>query len=71
MAAYENLANAIVLQAVKDYREALSQLKRNPKYKDALTVKEECERFFRSGWYRLLTKVDGEMLIKKLREEVQ
>ena len=28
---YENLANAIILQAVKDYRMALKCLKRNPK----------------------------------------
>ena len=27
---YENLANAIVLQAVKDYRDALKRLKKKP-----------------------------------------
>jgi hypothetical protein len=68
---YENLANAIVLDAVKDYRKALKTLRMNPKSKSALAEKDEIERFFRSGWYQLLTKVDGEMLIEKLNEEVR
>ena len=60
---YENLANVIVLQAVKDYRDALKRLKA------AMADATECERFFRSGWYKTLTSVDGEYLITKLREE--
>jgi hypothetical protein len=67
---YENLANAIILQAVKDYRRALKALKMNPRNRTALSEKESIERFFRSGWYGALTKVDGEMLIEKLNEEV-
>ena len=52
---YEDLANAIILQAVKDYR---------------LTDDErEIERFFRSGWFGVLSKVDPEFLIKELRKE--
>ena len=43
---YENLANAIILQAVKDYRLALKRYSRHPE-KDAFTQdKEELERFF-------------------------
>ena len=61
---YENLANAIVLQAVKDYRDALKRLKKKPGNQTA-------ERFFRSGWYKALTSVDGEYLIQKLREEAK
>ncbi|MHB1154881.1 MAG: hypothetical protein ACYCWE_17565 [Eubacteriales bacterium] len=67
---YENLANAIILQAVDDYRKALGILRYNPKDLDAGISKDEIERFFRSGWYCLLTKVDPEMLISKLRKEV-
>ncbi len=63
MYAYENLAAAIILQAVKDYRRALKS--------DAKEHCKEIERFFRSDWYRVLTKVSGEMLIQKLREEVR
>lgn len=67
---YENLANAVILQAVRDYRTALKALRMNPRNKAAQTEKESIERFFRSQWYQALTTVDGEMLIKKLNEEV-
>ena len=50
MDSYEKLANAIVLQAVKDYRTALKRVARHPKDRDGLATKSECERFFRSGW---------------------
>ncbi len=49
---YENLANAIILQAVKDYRTALKCMDRNPNNRNAQSDKEEVERFFRSQWYR-------------------
>lgn len=67
---YENLANAIILQAVKDYRMALKSLKANPRNRDALADRNEIERFFRSQWFSVLTSVDGEMLIRSLKEEV-
>ena len=67
---YEKLANAIILQAVKDYRDALKKLVRGRKNTSAEDTKRECERFFRSQWYSALTSVDGEMLIRKLNEEV-
>jgi len=67
---YENLANSIVLLAVKDYRDALKKLKKWPRNESAKIMKDEVERFFRSDWYRELTSVDGEILIKKLQAEV-
>lgn len=67
---YEKLANAIILQAVKDYRTALKCLDRNPSNRSAQSDKAEVERFFRSQWYSALTSVDGEMLIRSLQEEV-
>ena len=67
--AYENLANAIILLAVKDYRQALKLLSKNPHSRSAMAAVNEMERFFRSDWYEILTSVDGEMLIRKLREE--
>ena len=57
---YENLANAIILQAVKDYR-----------LTDNERELQEIERFFRSGWFGVLSKVDPEFLIKELRKEKQ
>lgn len=67
---YEKLANAIILQAVKDYRAARRKLKRNPRNHLAQAEIDSIERFFRSQWYGCLTEVDGEMLIRKLKEEV-
>ncbi|MEG2624543.1 MAG: hypothetical protein RSC06_16755 [Clostridia bacterium] len=67
---YENLANSIILLAVKDYRAALKKLKKWPRNEPAKTMKDEVERFFRSAWYRELTSVDGEYLISKLQAEV-
>ncbi|MGI6316192.1 MAG: hypothetical protein ACOX17_05885 [Christensenellales bacterium] len=66
---YEELANAIVLQVVKDYRQALKLLSENPHSRSAMAAVNEMERFFRSNWYETLTSVDGEMLMRKLREE--
>lgn len=67
---YENLANAIILQAVRDYRTTLKCLKRNSCNRDADRRKNEIERFFRSQLFTVLTSVDGEMLIRSLHEEV-
>lgn len=58
MTPYENLANAIVLNAVRDYRNSTS--------KDEI---QSIERFFRSEWFSVLTSVDAEFLIRTLREE--
>ena len=69
MDVYEKLANAIILQAVKDYRGALRILKKHPESISAKSTRDEVERFFRSGWYQVLTEVDGEMLIRRLQEE--
>ena len=55
---YENLANAIILQAVKDYR-------LHDDEKELASI----ERFFRSGWFSVLTSINPEMLISKLRKE--
>ena len=67
---YTDLANAIVIQAAKDYRKALKTLKRYPRYEPAKAVVAEVEEFFRSEWYRTLTSVDAEMLMRKIRREI-
>ena len=68
---YDRLANAIILQAVTDYRSVLKKIRRNPKNKDSVDEALRIERFFRSGWYSQLTSVDGEYLIRRLRDEVK
>lgn len=67
---YENLANAIVLSAVTDYREALARCRLHSAKESFQQEREDIERFFRSGWFGVLTKLDPEVLIRKLREEV-
>lgn len=66
---YEKFANAIILQAVNDYRETLRKVRKNPQNREALNNALQIERFFHSEWYQILTPVDGEYLINKLREE--
>lgn len=69
--AYENLANAIVKQAVVDYKAQLRKLAKKPKDKDAQREAERLEKFFHSGWYEQLTNLDGDWLIRKVREMVK
>ena len=66
---YEALANAIILQAVKDYRAAREKVRYHLKNKEAKLIVEDCERFFRSDWFTSLTSLDGEALLRKLQEE--
>ena len=47
---YENLANAIILQAVKDYSRGYR--------------KTECLNFFNSDWYKALTELPSESIIR-------
>ena len=70
MNGYKELANAIIIQAVKDYRKALKPDDRRCKcYKQER--KREVEEFFRSEWFTVLTNISGEMIIRKLRVEVK
>lgn len=69
MNGYEELANAIILQAVSDYRTAKRKLKKHPDNKKAKFRLKDCERFFQSKWFEVLTPIDGQMLLKKLKEE--
>ena len=64
------LANAIIVQAAKDYRQALRKQKKDPDNASALLCIEDVEQFFRSDWYRILTTVDGELLIREIRKEI-
>ena len=67
---YENLINAIILQAVKDYRKTLFRCNRHPEKPHYREDKSALEQFFRSGWFSFLTDINPEFLIRKLSEEV-
>ena len=84
MESYERLASAIIIEAVKDYRKAIRFLKHHPhtpeldndSQQNALREKviknenerDATERFFRSGWFEMLSSLDGEVLLKKVCE---
>lgn len=54
--AYEELANAIILQAVKDIR-------RENAYARSAKV------FLKSAWFKELSKTDGKLILRKLEKE--
>ena len=66
---YESLALNIVIQAAKDYRKALRDLRKDPDDFDANVNMDACERFFRSVWCETIISVDPEILMKKLQKE--
>ena len=68
--AWENLANAIILSSVKDYKRALLHLKRNPDSRSARLAAEREEKFFYSSWFEVLTDLDPSYLIRKMKELV-
>ena len=67
---YERLAQEIIVQAARDYRDALRILKKDPENFLAGLEARQIEAFFRGRFYEILTKVPGELLIQKLREEI-
>lgn len=64
----KELANQIVLQAVSDYRKSLRGQRVNGRVPIRKMI-NDLDDFFRSDWYKMLTKVDGEILLKQLQEE--
>lgn len=62
MEPYEELANAVVMQAIKDYRRLWHWTKND-------CAKKEIILFFHSKWFAILTKLDPVYLIEKLEEE--
>lgn len=67
---WEDLANAIVLRAVEDYRDARWLVRNLPDQFEARQTIVDVEEFLLSPWFALLTDVDGEWLLKRLKEEV-
>ena len=74
---YDDLASAIVLQAVKDYIKAIRRMwdpkVSRAKKRETILEKLELEEFFHSGWYDTLCNIDPDKLIYNchLRAEEQ
>ena len=60
---YELLAEAVIVEACKDYVKAI----KNGEKKNIRAL----ERFFRSGWFGILTSIDPEDLMTRLKEQVR
>ena len=66
---YEELANAIVEQAAKDYREMRRKLGKNPNDMTARGQMGEVVRFFHSRWFGILTDANPDYILEQLKEE--
>ena len=72
--ANEDLANAIVFTAVRDYQRALCDLHDNPtpkKVNKANKLLTECKEFFFSDWCKMLTKLDGDVLMEQAEKQIR
>ena len=67
---WEDLANAIIIQAVKDYKIAYQRLLRHPESNGAQEEVRKLERFFYGRWYSQLTDVDPYYLLNRLKEAI-
>ena len=62
------LADAVILQAVRDYAEVLQARSRGSRFADR---RLELEAFFRSDYFRLLSGMEGTRLMRIIRREVK
>ena len=67
---WHDLANAVVVDAVRQYRKLKRKQRAGERLgKAALEDLQEIEEFFQSEWFELFTDVDGVALLKKLQAE--
>ena len=66
---YSNLANAIIYQAVEDYRKAIRDKFESKNCDINRRMKRDCLKFFRSEYFQLLTNISGEDIINQLNKE--
>ena len=66
---YKEIASAIILQAVKDYRTATRKYRKGKDTDKHRATMEEIESFIRSEWFGVLSDIEPEMLLEKLKEE--
>lgn len=62
----DNLVQGIVLRAVEDWRHAKKILKLR-EIQEARARMEECEKFFKSSWFEMLTGFKGDDFMVSLK----
>ena len=68
---WSDLADAIILKAVDDYRHTSKRLQAKPNDDRLKLQKAEIERFFLSSWFQVLADLDGKLLLQKLQAEMK
>lgn len=68
---WENLANAIIVCAVKDYVNAYRRILRHPDNVSAQEEVTQLELFFFGAWYAKLTDLDPHYLLNRVKEELE
>jgi hypothetical protein len=66
---YEALGNAIIMQAVIDYRKAGQLMAKGKEITACHKERKNIVKFINSEWFTVLTEVRPEILLKKLYEE--
>lgn len=67
-----DLANAVVIDAVKQYRKLRKKLRAGADLKPTeMKELKEIEEFFHSQWFEFLTDVDGFELLRQLQAEAR
>ena len=66
---WEELANAIIVQAAKDYKILRQILKDKPWNQYAEKQMADLLDFFHSAWFAELTDINPDYLLRRLREE--
>lgn len=69
IAGYEGLLYCIYERSMFDYKKAVKALKSNPNLYNQQKIKHECECFFLKDKYQ--TGLNGEVVIKKLNEQIE
>lgn len=67
---YAKLANAVIVQAVKDFKPTYRRLKRFPNDKLARERVAEITEFFRLDYFSALSDLDGAELLKRIIREI-
>ena len=65
---WEDLANAVILQALEDYADACRALRRRPDLKKQDEKKRSLEEFFRSRWFYTLSATEIQPLLRQIRK---
>ena len=68
---FEELAQAIILQAVKDYRQNNKRMANKPDEQKLQNRRMELGKFFLSSWFAVLTDLNGKHLLHRLQAEMK